>query len=51
VLFEIAWYACDGHRPLSELAALVEAETGRSEPEAIATFFNYTAELGLSEWA
>ena len=49
-LFEIAWYGCDGRRSLADLVSLVEIETGRSEPRAIAAFFDYTARLGISDW-
>jgi hypothetical protein len=51
LVFELAWFACDGRRTLAEIAEVVWIETGRSEPDAIGEFFNWTARLGLSDWS
>jgi hypothetical protein len=51
LLCDLAWYACDGTRPLGEITRLVWLETGRHEPDFIAEFFSRTASLGLSDWS
>ena len=45
---ELAWFGCDGVRTVGEIAALVELETGRWDPESIASFFALTTRMGLS---
>ncbi len=50
VIFDLAWFACDGRRSLAEIDALVRLETGRSEPGALRAFFEWTERLGISAW-
>ncbi len=49
--FELAWYACDGTRDLRTIASLVKLETGLDAREQVRGWFEWTARLGLSEWA
>ena len=48
--FDVAWYACDGVRDLEEIASRVRDETGADARPQIEEFFEWTAQLGLSEW-
>jgi aminopeptidase YwaD len=47
---ELAWYAADGERTLAQIALMVWLESGVHAPAAIATFFDWTARLGLARW-
>jgi hypothetical protein len=48
-LLDLAWFACDGQRSIEDIARLVWAETGRWEPETIATWFTWAERLGIGE--
>jgi hypothetical protein len=48
--FDVAWFACDGIRDVEEIALRVRDETGADARPQIEEFFEWTAQLGLSEW-
>jgi hypothetical protein len=48
---DLAWFACDGTRGRAAIAHAVWLETGVRATDAIAELFEWTARLGLTEWA
>jgi hypothetical protein len=50
VVFELAWFLCDGRRDFAELAAAVRTETGRDVGGPITEFFEILERLGALHW-
>lgn len=48
---DLAWFACDGRRGCSAIALAVWLETGVLAIETVAELFEWTARLGLTDWA
>jgi hypothetical protein len=50
LLGDLAWQACDGSRSVADISRLLWLETGRDVHTFVDALFEWTAQLGLSEW-
>ena len=49
-VLELAWFAADGKRSITDIAWHVELETGRNDAREIGEFFELASRMGLCVW-
>ncbi len=49
-VLELAWFAADGRRSVTDIAFHVELETGREAAAEVGEFYELTTRMGLSRW-